>query len=288
MITEIIAKCITTTLLAYFVAKTLKHEKILSFIIIFTGLSMVANIISQRMFPTIPPLSMAITTLVSLIIIIVLIKNKLYKKIIVYGLTYIIGALSEVFMYVGWSLVTGDNISFSKFYDPENTIIMLIFIIVWLFIAGILYYITYIMWNKIVEKDTEKKISYFVLFPSNQSSLILFTIAFAIQNNASVNTYGWILFLAVFSVIADVIIYKVIADINRKRLLEQQNVILEETIISQEKYYDAIVADINKTNKIRHDIKNQLQTVYALIENESTNEAKKQLHQLENIVNDDV
>lgn len=84
-----------------------------------------------------------------------------------------------------------------------------------------------------------------------------------------------------FCILVDALMFRSIQQLTQKEISEERTVWAERLLLQQESYYAQILADTEDASRIRHDIRNQLQTAYSLIAESDTEAAK---HQLDGIV----
>lgn len=98
---------------------------------------------------------------------------------------------------------------------------------------------------------------------------------------------GFILAIT-FSVIADITFFVGIRKVQRGEQLKQQVSLAEEQMNIQASYYRQMQDNILAVNQIRHDLSNQLQAAYYLLEQGEKSQVRQQLDQLKNEIQDKV
>ena len=66
--------------------------------------------------------------------------------------------------------------------------------------------------------------------------------------------------------LADVLLFRALRRYTQEQLAQKRSAILEEQLAQQLEYYRAVVARIEQTALLRHDLRNQLQTVQTLVD----------------------
>lgn len=66
--------------------------------------------------------------------------------------------------------------------------------------------------------------------------------------------------------LADVLLFRALRRYTQEQLAQKRSAILEEQLSQQLEYYRAVVARIEQTALLRHDLRNQLQTVQTLVD----------------------
>lgn len=109
----------------------------------------------------------------------------------------------------------------------------------------------------------------YLLFPLSQSILLVISVLF-IERHAkgAVSTgYSLALLLAILlCVVADVFLFRSIKQLMEKAAAEERAGWFDYLLEQQELYYEQYQADLEDASRIRHDIRNQLQTAYTLME----------------------
>ena len=83
--------------------------------------------------------------------------------------------------------------------------------------------------------------------------------------------------VTVFCFIADIFLLRSVQVFSKRAVAEERAVWYEQMLDQQQNYYAHILAETEDASKIRHDINNQLQTAYALMESGDMQAARSQL-----------
>jgi hypothetical protein len=144
-----------------------------------------------------------------------------------------------------------------------------------LLMAGTLSYIAVLLWNRFVRNASQKSMISFVAFPLTQLLLIWYLCVLAAKTGGEMTDYIWIGSLTLASTAADAVM---LVFMNRhKKLEDAQNraEFLELQLAGQEKYYRQVMQSADETARIRHDLRNEIQTAYALMRNGDMTSAEK-------------
>lgn len=142
-----------------------------------------------------------------------------------------------------------------------------------------------LVWNRLLGRAPVRVLKPYLLFPVSQWLLIVLTVHFASLDVFQPIRYLLILLATLFCVAADIVLLRSIRAASEKAVAEERAHWYETLLEQQEQTYAYIMADQEDAAKIRHDIRNQLQTAYALMENGSGEEARRQLDEVRAIVN---
>lgn len=141
------------------------------------------------------------------------------------------------------------------------------------------------VWNRVLGRAPVRVVRPYLLFPVSQMILIVLTIHFASIDVFNPIRYLLILLAAGFCAAADIVLLRTIRSDAEKALAEERALWYEKLLEQQEQTFAYIQADQEDAAKIRHDIRNQLQTAYALVQSGSGEEARRQLDEITATVN---
>jgi signal transduction histidine kinase len=142
-----------------------------------------------------------------------------------------------------------------------------------------------LIWNRVLNRAPSRVLKLHLLFPISQMMAIVPMIHFASAEEFVPMRYIWILVVMIFFVAADVLLMRSIRSASEKAVAEERALWYEQLLKEQEQHYETLMADMEDAAKIRHDIRNQLQTVYALLQSGSHEQAKSQLDDIGALVN---
>lgn len=281
---DLITSFVTTIPMLYFIASVLETKKKWLFSIIGSlGATLIHYIFVFQLIKN-PIVSMLFVFSFILAISIIFSKKHLGKSILAFALAAIGLYVGEIICYLVWTVIAGTNITNDIVHLPEYQMITYIVTFILIVIYIVIYYILYILWNRIINKTKVNTIKYFIIFPLSQALLIWFILDYAIDNKAITSIYATILILSLLSLIADAILFKVINSLNEKYLVEKKNLLMEQELNKGWDYYNNLISNYESVNKIRHDIRNQIMIINAMIDKKEFNKARKQVVDLEKIV----
>ena len=135
-------------------------------------------------------------------------------------------------------------------------------------------------WNRIVEKSRPDMMWYFMLFPTSQMILLAMLGIYTDSYNMPLERYLYFIPVTAFCVLADVFLFRTMHIISQKAVADERALWYEQLLDQQQSYYSYILADQEEASHIRHDIRNQIQTVYALMQSGDSETAQAQLGEL--------
>lgn len=94
------------------------------------------------------------------------------------------------------------------------------------------------------------------------------------------DTYFLFALLAIGSLVACIAFFRALSKLQQEQLLKEQASLAEQQLAIQLHYYHRLEDNITAINRIRHDIRNQLQTAYLLMDSGETVQARQQLDQI--------
>lgn len=140
--------------------------------------------------------------------------------------------------------------------------------------------IVWFLWIRIVEKSRPEIVWYYLLFPTSQVVLLAVAGIYCTTYNMPLNRYLYLLFAAVFCFVADWLLFRSMRELSEKAVADERTLWYEQLLDQQQSYYSYILADQEEASHIRHDMRNQIQTVYALMQSGDAETAQKQLGEL--------
>ena len=133
------------------------------------------------------------------------------------------------------------------------------------------------LWKRSIQKVGGKTLWYFALFPITQALLFSLCILYAPEEGLSSARYLLMSMIAVLCIVADALLFRTIEKVTRSAILEERADWSEQLLLQQETHYAQILSDTEDASRIRHDIRNQLQTAYSLIAQGEHDSAKELL-----------
>ena len=144
-----------------------------------------------------------------------------------------------------------------------------------LLMAGTLCYLAVLLWNRFVRNASQRSMISFVAFPVTQLLLIWYMCMLAAKTGGEMTDYIWIGSLTLASAVADAVM---LIFMNRQKKLEDTQTraeFLELQLDGQEKYYQQLLQGAEETARLRHDLRNEIQTAYSLIREGDQNSAER-------------
>ena len=140
--------------------------------------------------------------------------------------------------------------------------------------------IVWFLWIRIVEKSRPEIVWYYLLFPTSQVVLLAVAGIYCTTYNMPLNRYLYLLVAAIFCFAADWILFRSMRELSEKVVTDERALWYEQLLDQQQSYYSYILADQEEASHIRHDLRNQIQTVYALMQAGDAETAQRQLDEL--------
>lgn len=176
----------------------------------------------------------------------------------------LLSVISEVVASLITLLLYGKNMG-TEFIQSSPAAAFWVQVIFW----GVLSLLCLLLlraWNRNVRVQEEDHLWRFALVPATQYLLVAFSGVFALMNHAPLRRYLPLGGLVLCCALADVLLFRALRRYTQEQLAQKRSAILEEQLSQQLEYYRAVVARIEQTALLRHDLRNQLQTVQTLVD----------------------
>jgi signal transduction histidine kinase len=169
--------------------------------------------------------------------------------------------------------------------DPFSNVpaYILMYVINLLFLL-IFLWIVWNLWNRFVLRSSPKAAWYFTIFPLSQVIWLAVAEIYAITSKMPSSRYLYFVPAILFSILADWLLFRSIGKLTKQATDEAEARWYRELLQQQQGYYSYILADQEDAAHIRHDMRNQLQTVTALIESGEAETARSHLKELSRLV----
>ena len=141
------------------------------------------------------------------------------------------------------------------------------------------------VWKRVLNRAPTQVLRWHLLIPVSQAVAIVIMIPFASDVYFVPIRFFLILLTMLFFVAADIVLVRSIRKSSEQAVAAERALWYEQLLTEQEQHYETLIADMEDAAKIRHDIRNQLQTVYALLQSGSHEQAKSQLDDIGALVN---
>ncbi len=115
----------------------------------------------------------------------------------------------------------------------------------------------------------KKNLRYYLLFPVSQAILFLLSLLFIRGHAGGAISPGYslaLLLAILLCVVADFFLFRSMHQLMEKSAAEERAGWFDYLLEQQELYYEQYQADLEDASRIRHDIRNQLQTAYTLMD----------------------
>lgn len=122
------------------------------------------------------------------------------------------------------------------------------------------------IWKRSVRSQEEKYLWRFAMVPVSQHFLVMFGGFFSLLRHASAKSYLLLGGMTLCCALADFLLFRALRQYTSQQLAQQRTELLEQQLQQQTEYYDGVVAYIENTARLRHDLRNQLQTAYTLMD----------------------
>ena len=144
-------------------------------------------------------------------------------------------------------------------------------------IFALLCWVLVRLWKRSVRSQAEPHLRLFVLVPLSQHFPLIFAAVFSLLTHAPLRDYLLLGTMALCCVVADFLLLRGLRSYTAQQLARQQAELLEKQLQQQLDYYNSVVAHIEETARLRHDLRNQLQTVYTLMDRGEYDRAREVL-----------
>ena len=141
------------------------------------------------------------------------------------------------------------------------------------------------VWKRVLNRAPAQVLRWHLLIPVSQAVAVVIMIHFASDVYFVPIRFFLILLTMLFFVAADIVLVRSIRKSSEQAVAAERALWYEQLLTEQEQHYETLIADMEDAAKIRHDIRNQLQTVYALLQSGSHEQAKSQLDDIGALVN---
>ena len=214
-----------------------------------------------------------VQTFIFIIYILVCFKDAMWKKILIYILSLVTACIAEVEVRI-LSSVVGTPLDF--YFNDFTTVKYMIFCAqqqsMWLMLVAWL-------WKKALGKSMQlSKAGFMLLFPISQIMVFYYCIKTVYSNDIYENIPGIVALL--ISVIADIVIFYLLVNLNEKEYLENQLKEKEQLRALEAVRFEELETKREAMAKFRHDYNNQLTTALLLEEQGNGEMAKKMIKQL--------
>lgn len=156
----------------------------------------------------------------------------------------------------------------------------ILFRLIVLMIVATLSYGAAAGWDKVLKRGGSS-LKFFIIFPLSQALLGYYATYMAILAGASNGSFYMLALFVLLSVVGDFVMLKSVNDLRAADQARLRAQFLEQQLVQQKAYYERVKADAEETSRVRHDLRNQLQTAYDLFSGGSGEAALRMLDGLE-------
>ena len=154
--------------------------------------------------------------------------------------------------------------------------------------AAMLYAVYRLLKRKRLDRSPKSSFSLYYPIPISQA-IVLGELLFLTQT-MDVSTTGKVVTVVaiICTVIADILFFRALVKMQKEQVLKEQVRQANYQLENQKNYYYRLENSITTINRIRHDINNQLQTAYAVMESGGAESARAQLDKIREVVSREV
>lgn len=211
-------------------------------------------------------------------------RRKRSHTILCSTLTMLASTAAELAALFAYSSLGGSfdaNIMTDPFSNVPAYILMYVINLLFLLIF---LWVIWNLWNRFVLRSSPKAAWYFMIFPLSQVIWLAVAEIYAITSKMPSSRYLYFVPAILFSILADWLLFRSIGKLTKQATDEAEAHWYRKLLQQQQGYYSYILADQEDAAHIRHDMRNQLQTVTALMESGETETARSHLKELSRLV----
>ena len=197
-------------------------------------------------------------------LVLLFVKRRSLRVVFAAVLISLLSVVTEVLATMLTILLLGKYVDTALVVNEPRSMLM-VQIIFWSIFALLCWVLVYI-WRRGIRPQDEPYLRRFILAPLSQHFLIIFSAVLSLFHRAPLGSYLLLGAMALCCVLADFLLFRGLRNYTNQQLARQQTELLEEQLRQQLAYYNGVVAHIEDTARLRHELRNQLQTVYALME----------------------
>lgn len=218
-----------------------------------------------------------LTSVLWLSLVLLFVKKRSLRVVFAAVLISLLSVVTEVLAIMLTILILGKYVDTALVGNEPRSMLM-VQIIFWGIFALLCWVLVYI-WRRSIRPQDEPYLRRFVLAPLSQHFLVIFSAVLSLFHRAPLGSYLLLGTMALCCVLADFLLFRGLRNYTNQQLARQQAELLEEQLRQQLAYYNGngVVAHIEETARLRHELRNQLQTVYALMERGEYDHARELL-----------
>lgn len=208
-------------------------------------------------------------------LVLLFVKRRSLRVVFAAVLISLLSVVTEVLATMLTILILGKYVDTALVVNEPRSMLM-VQIIFWSIFVLLCWVLVYI-WRRGIRPQDEPYLRRFILAPLSQHFLIIFSAVLSLFHRAPLGSYLLLGAMALCCVLADFLLFRGLRNYTNQQLARQQAELLEEQLRQQLAYYNGVVAHIEETARLRHELRNQLQTVYALMERGEYDHARELL-----------
>lgn len=208
-------------------------------------------------------------------LVLIFVKKRSLRVVFAAVLISLLSVVTEVLATMLTILLLGKYVDTALVVNEPRSMLM-VQIIFWSIFALLCWVLVYI-WRRSIRPQDEPYLRRFILVPLSQHFLVIFSAVLSLFRRAPLGSYLLLGAMALCCVLADFLLFRGLRNYTNQQLARQQAELLEEQLRQQLAYYNGVVAHIEETARLRHELRNQLQTVYALMERGEYDHARELL-----------
>lgn len=197
-------------------------------------------------------------------LVLLFVKKRSLRVVFAAVLISLLSVVTEVLATMLTILLLGKYVDTALVVNEPRSMLM-VQIIFWSIFALLCWVLVYI-WRRSIRPQDEPYLRRFILVPLSQHFLVIFSAVLSLFRRAPLGSYLLLGAMALCCVLADFLLFRGLRNYTNQQLARQQAELLEVQLRQQLAYYNGVVAHIEETARLRHELRNQLQTVYALME----------------------
>lgn len=202
-------------------------------------------------------------------------KDTLTKKIFTFCLLLFTMLLSDFLAYLTLNALYGHQLSDSTSLLLSNPVSILIINLIFLMVALLVLNI----WELATNNLEQSQMTLFMFFPLSQIYLLIILLILAFQNN-SLPLITTFVISVILCILADIGLIIAMKKLTQMSLLREKLGFLKKHLKNQLNYYQQMNTYQTNLNKCKHDFKNQLQTIYTLLDQQKLESARNFTNQL--------
>lgn len=170
-----------------------------------------------------------------------------------------------IFRAFGFDLVS--DYTFPVSSNPAKYVFVRL---VTLAISAVIAYLAVLAWNRVVKKSGDSTLISFMLFPLSQALLCWFGGEQVVSLGGQEKDYALLSLLMLLCVVADWLMLKAMKRLRAADEEKHKAIFLEQQVRQQKSYYMHVRQEAEETSRVRHDMRNAIQTAYSLFNSGQT------------------